>query len=117
MTDGFVSEFERHGLACAVRLGAFGAPCGYVRLPEGTVLGSEKVASRALDVHGGVTFHGELPGREGTWVGFDTAHALDFTDRDGSLRPAWTVAMAEAETRRLADQVADFARGEGDGGR
>lgn len=33
----------------------------------------------ALDVHGGVTFAGELRGEEGYWFGFDCAHSGDLS--------------------------------------
>jgi len=31
-----------------------------------------------LDVHGGVTLAGNLPGYKGTWIGWDYAHCGDF---------------------------------------
>lgn len=56
-------------------------------------------AEAMLDVHGGITFSGELPSlTEGWWLGFDTAHLGDsptIQDKDYVIQ----------ETLRLAKQL------------
>jgi hypothetical protein len=89
--------------------------CGYVLVPEGNVFyGIDDFGelSERLDVHGGITF--TLDEGTGWWIGFDCAHADDaaiFYDNDGNVITAqggriWTEDEVEAETNRLADQLA-----------
>lgn len=96
-----VTFFESHGLKCALRSG--GIPCGYVLAPEG--FGS----SEELEVHGGVTWDGEMeelgPGR---WIGFDAGHAGDFLPFPGHLMEGQVRDddFMRAECDRLAAQIA-----------
>lgn len=57
-----------------------------------------------LEVHGGVTFSGQLSASDldGWWLGFDTAHL------DDEYR-GWCVESVARETERLADQIATRA--------
>lgn len=104
--------WERAGMTCVLRHGAFGAPCGYVIVPEGHPLhgaGFEK-ADALLDVYGGVTFAGDLE-EAGYAVGFDMAHAcdVDYVRRLGEWRPLRTDDECIAETDRLAEQLSAIA--------
>lgn len=45
---------------------------GYVQVEN-----SDEKKEREVEVHGGVTFSGELPETEGYWVGFDMNHYGD----------------------------------------
>lgn len=106
--------WEHAGMVCALRHGAFGAPCGYVFVPEGHPLygDSHLDAKDELDVHGGVTFTGvieEDPGL-GWAVGFDMAHSFDV---EYSMLGVYCIRSDEEcveETNRLAEQLAE--RGE-----
>lgn len=73
---------------------------GYVRLPDGfKVLYSE--LEQKLEVHGGMTFCGELAeetGESGTWAGFDMAHIGDETIPNPEE-------YAEKECEQLANQI------------
>jgi hypothetical protein len=51
-----------------------------------------------VDVHGGVTFGGELPEVEGIWVGFDMAHINDENIPDPEK-------YCEEECEKLANQM------------
>lgn len=46
---------------------------GYVQLADV----SKEVDNDKINVHGGVTFNGDLEGETGQWVGFDMAHYGD----------------------------------------
>lgn len=67
-----------------------------------------------FDVHGSLTFAGELRGVEGHWFGFDCAHAgdlnpgysLPFTSDDDEYRD---IEYVRAECRSLAEQLAAVA--------
>lgn len=71
------------GYDCLIRRHLFhGQLNGYVRLPVKNKLyraGYDAVHRRLpeLNIHGGITFAGQLAGRRGHWVGFDTAHYMD----------------------------------------
>lgn len=70
---------------------------------------------QVLSVHGGITYCNDSLG----WFGFDTAHLGDIwpgvsdmdLDYPGIPQRIWTIDAVEAETRRLARQVADLAKG------
>lgn len=63
------------GLILRVSPDNLGHLCGYVRIEEDV----QGYYHLDLEVHGGVTFSGQLEGEEGYWVGFDCAHAGDIT--------------------------------------
>lgn len=103
------------GFECIVKL--VDAPhslhrCGYVRVSDDHPwfsLGSQYVDA---DVHGGITFCGELSGMEGRWVGFDCGHVFDYPneqlhdhDPTAQLVSKWTLEDACAETEKLALQA------------
>lgn len=96
-------DWTHAGLRCQVIEGGYGARCGYVSAPEGSLAfdchyGDEPLAN--MIVHGGITFSGpsRLDGT-GWWIGWDTMHYGDTPDR-------WTLDAVIAETNRLAEQVA-----------
>lgn len=101
------------GMTCALRRGAFGAPCGYVFVPEGNPLHGARLddADMLLDVHGGVTFAGDLEGM-GYAVGFNMAHAgdLEYDPSAAEWRPLRSDGECVAETNRLAEQLAERGR-------
>lgn len=104
-----IKEWEHAGMRCALRHGAYGAPCGYVALPAGHKLyGKDSWKSDGeVVVHGGVTFAGKLRSDElgRFWVGFDMAHYGDFDPYDYE-RCIRTDEECIAETNRLAEQLA-----------
>lgn len=67
----------------------------------GIALGGLWHAGDLIDVHGSVTFSGELRGMEGFWWGFDVAHARD-QEEGRSTDPEF----AESQTRSMARQLA-----------
>lgn len=110
-----VMRWEHAGMDCLLRHGAFGCPCGYVRVAEGHPLhGRVCWELDEVDVYGGVTWAGTLPEEDGWWVGFDMGHAGDFAFGGRSpldLIPLRTDGECEKETDRLAEQLAAM-RGE-----
>lgn len=101
-----VREWWFMGMRCAMRHGVFGCPCGYVMMPEEHPWRGKSTneLERIIDVHGGVTFVGELHELpDGSrWVGFDMAHAGDMV----GIVPIRTDEECFEETERLAKQVA-----------
>ena len=108
--------WEHAGMACCIRHGAFGAPCGYVRVPKGHPLyeaGIDKAAATAVKTYGGFTFAGKLEGEEGWWLGFDMAHYYDLAPTgDGGYEPLRTDRECIEETERLAEQLAAMKEAE-----
>jgi hypothetical protein len=147
---GKVVERWRHaGLDCCIRVGSYSLD-GYVRLPDGHP--DRQLAETADEVdqavrgdpipfatghqHIPVNIHGGLSDGpdEAGWVGFDTAHGLDYwadedlaphlrqddricahmiavrLQRDG-LGTRWTLDRLRAEVNRLAEQLAARGRG------
>lgn len=106
-----IKEWEHEGMACALRHGVFGAPCGYVALPEGHRLHGKDAwtADGEVDVHGGITFTGKLDSDDSKrfWAGFDMAHYGDFDPYDYT-RCIRTDEECVAETNRLAEQLAEM---------
>lgn len=53
--------------------------CGYVRIPEDHKFygKDDDDLYDYIDVHGGLTFSGELDGEEGYFIGFDCNHSYD----------------------------------------
>ena len=120
-------EFTESGLQCCTRTHKRGHRCGYVMIHEGHPLYGITLldysdALTELEVDGGITF---ANGCDGCWVlGWDAAHAwhepdpaiMDegFRKARGLLEPVPALFptymvdadMAEAETRKLARQVA-----------
>ena len=97
--------------------------CGYVRLPDEHPWQAYRDGDDVpLDVHGGVTFFGPIPGRDGRWVGFDTAHYGDYMPkpyRSADIRHIlqdWELGSGDGvyrtkewvtlETERMAAQIA-----------
>lgn len=98
--------------------GPLGALCGYARLPTGHPwidLGYDDIPA---EVHGGLTFKGPRdPDPHAVWVGFDTAHFLDYVPGMAKLLASipgadldlgetyWTIDMVKAEIEDLANQI------------
>lgn len=68
---------------------------GYVRIPDGDK--TEYYDSQEIDVHGGVTFCGELDEEAGRWIGFDLAHY-----NDERMSDEVAIAYATVECERLS---------------
>jgi hypothetical protein len=134
------SEFVHAGLKCVVVMAREASHrCGYVRVPEGHPVHGWDYDRADVDVHGGLTFAEIEPCVEedgkGWWFGFDCAHAWDamydptvkLEDiQDEVTRETctihrrfsfstktehyWTQAEVEAETRNLAEQLANISK-------
>lgn len=109
---GVSKVWEHEGLACLIRHGAFGCPCGYVAVPESHPLHGVSYSEYELDVHGGVTFAGDIEGY-GWCIGFDMAHYGDLSPVD-PFTPVRTDEECALETNRLADQLAEMMNGRRD---
>lgn len=108
-----VKTWEHAGMTCVLRHGFLGIPCGYVVLPEGHPLHGVEYQDMDdwPDVHGGVTWTGELIGcpELGWLIGFDMGHDGDFEcDPGGEIRFIRTDEDCVFETNRLAEQMADW---------
>lgn len=105
-------RWEHAGMVCALRHGVFDVPCGYVLVPDGHPLhgASYEEADALLDVHGGVTYAGDLEGI-GYAIGFDMAHAGDLAFEFGAAYalPLRTDEECVSETEWLAEQLAALA--------
>jgi hypothetical protein len=93
--------FEEFGLRCVLRAGGLGIPCGYVLAP------AEFGSSNELEVHGGVTWDGEMeelgPGR---WIGFDAGHYGDSLPPFPGGEPRDDNYM-RGQCKRLAQQISE----------
>lgn len=108
-------EWKHEGYDCLIRRHTvLGHLCGYVRIPaphplRGLPESDKRVYS--LEAHGGITWTGELFGRDGWWVGFDCGHAGDrcpFADPPG--RGIYRdMLYVRDQTEELAAQLADMA--------
>jgi hypothetical protein len=115
------TEFEASGYRCKVVLyedsiGQMKWFCGYVGLPKSHPAAGKDYDDIEVDVHGGLTFAKEgndkdarWPDNNLYWVGFDCAHAGDYT---GSMfgyseirERHWTLEDVKAETEKLAAQL------------
>ena len=87
MEKRYVVEFDEpyRGLEIVGLFRDHGMRCGYVRIPNEI---EKKVQADAeqdsefipIDVHGGVTFAGNLSGFDGYFIGFDCCHLGDARD-------------------------------------
>ncbi len=131
-------EWIHAGLQCAVTMARERSfRCGYVRVPPGHPLHGASYPTPEVEVHGGLSFgEAESCSHEdgvGWWFGFDCGHFLDasydpnldlatvsaeakaifFLFQRSPLRELhehyWLQAEVEAETERLAEQLAAVA--------
>ena len=115
------AHWEAHGLSCRIYRcckETSGHLCGYVGVPKSHPFYDRFYAELddvGLDVHGGITFSGEMRYGLGLWwFGFDCAHSNDrspiqcgrWRDAVGTYRDFRWV---RRETERLAEQIAKFA--------
>lgn len=110
-------QFTHAGLDCKIIKTEMGHWCGYVRRPDEAEpvrwtsdydSKHDEILEAEVDVWGGITYG---PDDEG-WVGFDDAHAQSLVDHSDEETDEDAV---KAETKRLAEQVADLAGGEAGG--
>lgn len=112
-------EWEAHGLKCATVMG-FSSICGYVHVgPDHPAAGAFYADSvlESIDVHGGLTFCCR-DNDGGSWFGFDCSHYGDGAHHESEMAKAgtdsylqgevWNDACVEAETERLAKQLASI---------
>lgn len=133
-------DWEHAGLPCFVLRNHHGAWCGYAGVAAGHPLYGQSYHDIGINVHGGLTYAGECrppichvpkPGDpdEMFWFGFDCGHCFDvMPGMVAHLREVYaklgdvpppdplpseyrTLAYAQAETNRLAEQLADSANG------
>ena len=109
-----VRRWEHSGMECAIRHGAFGAPCGYVRVPEGHPFHGKGYDRCDVDAYGGLTCAGSIDGEDGWWLGFDMAHDGDLEFRYGPfpVRVLRTDDDCARETKRLAERLAAIGGGD-----
>lgn len=138
-------DFEHAGFACLLHRGPMGQWCGYVGVPATHPAYAKPYSDVDVDVHGGLTYanrcqgaicHVPKPGMSDDvwWLGFDCAHAGDFTPHTNKYHGAYpwplkpydhaeamaavdrwevekyrTVEYVRTETERLAEQLAATA--------
>lgn len=105
---GILDEGELHGYKYMVV--SYGShPCAYVQVPEGHPLHGKHYDKIDISCHGGVTFAGNfcrhpsrfLIERDGYWIGWDYAHAGDFT-----VYPEITMVGHRYTTQEVLEDVA-----------
>jgi hypothetical protein len=121
-------RFTHSGLECMTQLSPVGIPCGYVAVPESHPdYGKHYDDMEDIEVHGGLTFSGYWENLcDGLWYfGFDCGHVYDMNALPHSeklfdftpfgvdhktMLPKYqsnkTMKYVEAETERLAEQLA-----------
>lgn len=79
--EGDHVRFTYRGYDCAIeRVYPMQHLCGYVRIPETSVLYGrdyEDVMVNSLQVHGGITYTGHRFDDNGWWIGFNCSHIGD----------------------------------------
>lgn len=79
--EGDHVRFTYRGYDCAIEtICPMQHLCGYVRIPETSVLYGRNCDDDllySLPVHGGITYAGNRFDDNGWWIGFDCAHAYD----------------------------------------
>lgn len=79
--EGDHVRFTYRGYDCAIeRIYPMQYLCGYVRIPETSVLYGrdyEDVMVNSLQVHGGITYTGHRFDDNGWWIGFNCSHIGD----------------------------------------
>jgi hypothetical protein len=116
-----VKSGTHEGIAWAIVAGPIAAGNGYVQIPLNHPWHGLHYDDIDVEVHGGLTFNAD------GWIGFDTAHAFDYWPEKelrrlgGTWRHSlgrfasasdenrWTVKRLIAETKRLAEAVAEAA--------
>ncbi len=112
-----LGELTHAGLLCRFLRHPLGFVCGYVGVPRNhPFFGDEYHAHEELEVHGGLTFSGELFGRELWWFGFDCGHARDMLPDGGALDWMLTddgpVVPAASVFKATVDALGAMHRGE-----
>jgi hypothetical protein len=106
------------GLHCYIkRHPTFGHLCGYVGVPAGHPAYNNPYDKLTLNVHGGVTHADGIessPMPDLWWIGFDCAHAFDYSPgmpQSFGVRPEAYRDMeyVTRECVRLAEQLKDYA--------
>lgn len=110
-----VKTWQHEGMLCCIRKNYFGAPCGYVRVPEGHPLfKADWKKLEQVPAYGDVTFRGNLEEDPslGWFIGFDMAHACDISYEGGIPKPIRTIEECESLTEKLAEFISSFEEGE-----
>lgn len=77
-----------HGIEWVITQNAYGARCGYARIPLGHPWHGLSIDEQFAEVHGGITFSepdkpcGKGGPDDAWWIGFDCMHAWDSPDPD-----------------------------------
>ena len=96
---------EMYGLKCAI-INYGTHPCSYINI-EGTFYDSFGYDSIPLNVHGGLTFEGELFGTDG-WVGWDYNQMNDYNPFK-QCGKKWSTEELIQELRKACKQYAQLA--------
>jgi hypothetical protein len=107
-------HFYHNRVPCVILRNYSGALCGYAGVYKNHPYHGDDYDNHHLDVHGGLTFSGDLKnlvGEPGVWYfGFDCAHGFDlvpgldaiFHESNGTYRG---IDYVRKETKKLADQL------------
>lgn len=119
--EGNIRKIEYRGMRgviLRIRPESSGHLCGYVKISKGKSKPHyDEYNSKGIEVHGGLTFSGELPEMEGYWIGFDCAHSGDLMPMSQG-RDLWEslgytykdMSYVEGELRHLIDQVKELSQ-------
>lgn len=105
LLNDILFEGELHGIKCAII--SYGThPCSYINI-EGTFYDAFGYDSIPLNVHGGLTFEGELFGTDG-WVGWDYNQMNDYNPFK-QCGKKWSTEELIQELRKACKQYAQLA--------
>lgn len=87
--------------------------CGYVSIPKNHPFYGKNYwdIEDKIEVHGGLTFSGKLPGLDGLWFGWDYMHAGDYTYMPiyvSITDKRWTTQEVVDECLRVIEQFRSF---------
>ena len=75
--EGNYKEFEYKGFQCLIlRIPNMLHLCGYVEMTPMMEIPLDAILNE-LQTHGTITYRGEMPDKDGFWIGFDCAHFMD----------------------------------------
>ena len=104
LAEGEVGEYKWKVLSLGTH------PCGYVSVPESHPFCDKFYweIDDKISVHGGLTFSGKMRDSDDFWVGWDYAHADDFTYLSPIGDKLWTTKEIVEECLNVIQQFRSY---------